>query len=552
MERPKNLSDRFKLFSSRLAISFFVLSTISLAQGLLTVWVAARSQYHIEKGQVANKLVTEMIDLAGNKQRLKVWLAQHLLTGDSSVQVKEDLNAKMLASLESIRLYLDRDLELSKGSLEEVRTILEQKERLKTLEINIASLRFELEKIRGDQVGGDSGQIWKTLIDVFDNLQGADLRRLIADAIQIQKIRASAAETAAQQSIEEFNSAIYILSILALMTGVALSFLMAQRLRRPIDALMQAALAVKQGRLDQRIQNIEASEFGVLAERFNEMAAEIERSRKSDLETKQQVERQVEERTQELQSALERLQRNEAERQMFLMNISHELRTPATAIIGEVEVTLREKEPTPQIYRETLDTVASIGRQLALRVEDLLVLSQSEAQSLRCSVRFQQFVRLRESLDEAVLLVDPRRARSIQVEVESLARESFLRVGFDRQRFTQLMVVLLENAVRYSPKGTKVLVHLRADEPTERLEIRVVNQVSHDENLNLQLLKNRHYRGDLARRVRPDGLGIGLSIADAIIKSHGGELVFEMTSDQTFVAKFDLELKGPQDEDLDR
>jgi signal transduction histidine kinase len=260
----------------------------------------------------------------------------------------------------------------------------------------------------------------------------------------------------------------------------------------------------------------------------------------------------VEERTQELQSALERLQRNEAERQMFLMNISHELRTPATAIIGEVEVTLREKEPTPQIYRETLDTVASIGRQLALRVEDLLVLSQSEAQSLRCSVRFQQFVRLRESLDEAVLLLDPRRARSIQVEVESLARESFLRVGFDRQRFTQLMVVLLENAVRYSPKGTKVLVHLRADEPTERLEIRVVNQVSHDENLNLQLLKNRHCRGDLARRVRPDGLGIGLSIADAIIKSHGGELVFEMTSDQTFVAKFDLELKGPQDEDLDR
>ncbi len=552
MERPKNLSGRFKLFSSRLAISFFVLSTISLAQGLLTVWVAARSQYHIEKGQVANKLVTEMIDLAGNKQRLKVWLAQYLLTGDSSVQVKEDLNAKMLASLESIRLYLDRDLELSKGSLEEVRTILEQKERLKTLEINIASLRTELEKIRGDQVGGDSGQIWKTLIDVFDNLQGADLRRLIADAIQIQKIRASAAETAAQQSIEEFNSAIYILSILAVMTGVALSFLMVQRLRRPIDALMQAALAVKQGRLDQRIQNIEASEFGVLAERFNEMAAEIERSRKSDLETKQQVERQVEERTQELQSALERLQRNEAERQMFLMNISHELRTPATAIIGEVEVTLREKEPTPQIYRETLDTVASIGRQLALRVEDLLVLSQSEAQSLRCSVRFQQFVRLRESLDEAVLLVDPRRARSIQVEVESLARESFLRVGFDRQRFTQLMVVLLENAVRYSPKGTKVLVHLRADEPTERLEIRVVNQVSHDENLNLQLLKNRHYRGDLARRVRPDGLGIGLSIADAIIKSHGGELVFEMTSDQTFVAKFDLELKGPQDEDLDR
>ena len=552
MERAHGLHHRFNLFTSRLAISFFVLSTISLAQGAFTVWVADRSQYHIEKGQVANKLVTEMIDLAGNKQRLKVWLAQYLLTGDSPVEVKETLNAKMAASLESIRQNLDRDLELSKGSLDEVRTILEQKERLRTLEINITSLRIELEKISKDRVGRESSQIWKTLIDVFDNLQGADLRSLIADAIHIQKLRASAAETAAQQSIEKFNSAIVVMSVLAVLSGVLLAVLMARRLRRPIDALMEAALAMKQGRLEHRIQNIEASEFGVLAERFNEMAAEIERSRISDRETKQQIEKQVEERTQELQLALERLQRNESERQMFLMNISHELRTPATAIIGEVEVTLRQKDPTPQVYRETLDAVASIGRQLALRVEDLLVLSRSEAESLRSSVRFQPFVRVRESLDEAVLLVDARRSRQIQVQLESLARESYLRVGMDRQRFTQLMVVLLENAVRYSPKGTPIQVHLRANESTGRLEVRVVNLISPDEKLDIHLLKVRHYRGDLAKRVRPDGLGIGLSIADAIVKSHGGELTCETTAELTFVAKFELELKGPQDEDLDR
>ena len=81
---------KLRLFSSKLTLALMALAAISLAQGVLTVWVASRSQYHIEKGQVANKLLTEFIDLAGNKQRLKVWLAQHLLTNDSEFDFFKD------------------------------------------------------------------------------------------------------------------------------------------------------------------------------------------------------------------------------------------------------------------------------------------------------------------------------------------------------------------------------------------------------------------------------------------------------------------------------
>ncbi len=538
-----------KLFSTKLTLSLLVLSTICLAQGVLTVWVAARSQYHIEKGQIANKLLTEFTDLAGNKQRLKVWLAQHLLTNDSPVAVKLDLNAKMAASLEAIRLYLDRDLELSEGSLEEVRIILEQKERLRTLEININSLKSELEKVKRSEVGPDPGLIWKTLIDVFDNLQGSDLRRLIADAIQIQKIRAASAEAAARQSIEGFNIAIYILSALAILTGAVLSTIMARRLRKPIDELVAAAIAMKQGRLDHRIQTIEANEFGVLAEHFNEMATEIESGRKSDLEKNQQIEMQVQERTAELQSALERLQKNEVERRMFMMNISHELRTPATAILGEAEVTLRDEDATGEMYRETLQNIAAICRQLSMRVEDLLVLSKADGESLRISLRPQLLSRLQSTIDDSIRMVDPRSKREIRIESQILTRESHLRVLFDRQRLSQLVVILIENALRYSPKNLPVFIYV--EEYSEFIEIRIVNQAIDYLEIDFNKIVERHYRGEAAKKIRPDGLGVGLSIARVLSRAHGDELQVFGSDNSNFNVAFRLKLKGPEDEDLD-
>lgn len=538
-----------KLFSTKLTLSLLVLATISLAQGVLTVWVASQSQYHIEKGQIANKLLTEFTDLAGNKQRLKVWLAQHLLTNDSPVAVKQDLNAKMSASLSSIRQYLDRDLELSKGSLEEVKVILEQKERLKTLEININSLKSELERVKRSEVGADPGLIWKTLIDVFDNLQGSDLRRLIADAIQIQKIRAASAEAAARQSIEGFNIAIYILSALAILTGAVLSIVMARSLRKPIDELVNAAIAMKQGNLDHRIQSIEENEFGVLAEHLNEMAAEIESGRRSDLEKNLQIERQVEERTQELQQALDRLQKNEVERRMFMLNISHELRTPATAILGEAEVTLRDKNATDETHRETLHNIAAIGRQLAMRVEDLLVLSKSDGESLRISPRPHLTSRLSTVISEAIKMVDPRSHRNTQVESNVLTREQFLRVLFDQQRLSQLLVILIENAFRYSPKNSAVQVRL--EEKGDWLRIQIINEAIDYGDIDFKNIGERHYRGDAAKKIRPDGLGVGLSIARILAQAHGSELQVFGSEDRFFNVSFMLKLKGPDDEDID-
>lgn len=535
-------------FSNRLNAAIFLLALFSLMQGSLTWWVATQSSYHLEKSQIANKLLTEFIDLAGNKQRLKVWLAQYLLTNDSPASVKIDLNNKMATSLRIIREHLERDVELSQGSVSEMKTILQQKERLRTLEINIESLRTELEKVKRAEIGDDTGTIWKTLINIFDNLQGSDLRGLIADAIQVQKIRAAAAEAAARESLESIYVLISILSTLILLTGVLLAVRMSQSLRSPLGALVQAAIAMKQGKLEHRIEVIEPNEFGVVAKHFNEMATEIERNRLEEIETKKQIEAQVKERTAELQSALDRLRAKEVDEKLFLMSISHEMRTPTTAILGEAEVTLRDEKASSEVYRSTLENIVSICRQLSLRIEDLLVLTQSDHGNLKLAIRPQPIGRLKQAIREAGLVADPREQRNLVVKDETTTREHFLRVAYDQRRVTQMLVILLENAVRYSPPGSSVEILLA--ESSELLTITLRNPALELAELDLEQITQKYYRSPNARKLRPEGLGIGLTIARTIARAHQTELMFSRSGDH-FVASFSLPIQEINDADID-
>ena len=129
-----------------------------------------------------------------------------------------------------------------------------------------------------------------------------------------------------------------------------------------------------------------------------------------------------------------------------------------------------------------------------------------------------------------------------------LTRENHLRVHFDRQRLGQLMVILIENAVRYSPKGSNVNISLH--ETTDELEVRVVNEATDFDEISFGRLIERHYRSPSAKRIRPDGLGVGLSIANVLVKAHGGELQFSGDDKKRFCVSFRLKLKGPENEDF--
>ena len=133
-----------------------------------------------------------------------------------------------------------------------------------------------------------------------------------------------------------------LLLVAFLLLAIATSVLLARRLVRPIESIQAAAAKIGSGALDQRIEIPSHDELGALAEEFNRMAARLGESYAS-------LEQKVEERTQELATALDELDQKSREleavsrhKSEFLANMSHELRTPLNAILGFSQV-LREQ-----------------------------------------------------------------------------------------------------------------------------------------------------------------------------------------------------------------
>src|SRR6185436_20602039 len=158
-------------------------------------------------------------------------------------------------------------------------------------------------------------------------------------------------------------------------------------------------------------------------------------------------------RTAELQKANEALVDRDRSRVRFLADVSHELRTPLTVLRGEAEVTLRGKSTGVSEYREALDRIVEQAGEMARLVDDLLTLARSETDEIRFERSSLDLGELAaETVREARILG---RARGVRVE---LAARGELAVEGDPQRMKQVLLIILDNAVKYSARGAKVAV----------------------------------------------------------------------------------------------
>lgn len=532
-EMPRNR----KSFSRQLGLSFVVLTIFAVIQATLTLWVARESDYHIEKGRLSNRMLTEFIDLGGNKQRLKVWLAQYLLTNDSSIDVKNNLIFKMNNSLLSLEQLFLRDEQLSSQNPQEKLIIAEQKRRFETLKINIQKLEYEVNKIDKSR-HLDPGQAWKFMIQTFDSLDGNDLRKVINDAIEIQKLRAAEAESAAKNYIKYFNTSVYFLTGLIVIITVLFSFLIQNAVKDPIQNLVRAAVEYSKGNMSYRIQKIPNNEFGILASKFNEMAFELEKAKKDELQKRTEIEQAVTLRTQELKYAIDKLQKAEFERKMFLSNISHELKTPATAILGEASVTLRGADKAAVDYKDSLQNIQTIGRQLSHRIDDLLLLARTDGDFFRIQLTEFGTDELEPMLREALDIIDA--SSQVKFNIDLQLRNS--RILIDRDRFIQMAVIILDNAVKYNVKNSPIEIKVHSEEA--KISFQVMNMAANLDEINFEQIFERYYRSHHARVMRPDGLGIGLHLAQTIVNSHYGVIKAEPVEKIFFRIVIEVPIKG--------
>jgi signal transduction histidine kinase len=221
----------------------------------------------------------------------------------------------------------------------------------------------------------------------------------------------------------------------------------------------------------------------------------------------------------------------------FVSNVSHELRTPLTAIKGLVE-TLRDGAVDDREVRDRfLTTIEDETDRLIRLVNDLLVLSKADSQALKLK---------RKPLDVRDLIKRSVRKLAPQLEekgvlLEVSASDEPQLVLADADRIEQVLVNLLDNAIKYSPEGGRITVAI--DEKSPALEM--VGVAVRDEGLgipaeDLARVFERFYRVDRARSRDGGGSGLGLSIAQAIVEAHGGEITLRSEEGQGTTVHFTL------------
>jgi signal transduction histidine kinase len=295
---------------------------------------------------------------------------------------------------------------------------------------------------------------------------------------------------------------------IAVVLSGAVGLMLSRAVTRPVRGLTEAAGAVAQGDLDRRVAVRTGDELGRLSRAFNEMTARLRAARQMQI--------------------------------TFVANVSHELRTPLTSLKGMIETLQGGADEDPAIRRRFLGTMERETDRLIRLVNDLLVLTRADSEALNLQ---------RDPLD----LLHLARTTARRLEPKAEAREVTLRipdapdlplVWADADRVAQVLVNLLDNAVKYSHPGGVVTVRLSAadDGTFVRTEVR-------DEGIgiptgDLPQIGQRFYRADKARaRDRRDvqsGSGLGLSIARALVEAHGGRLTLESEEGTGTTVRFTL------------
>lgn len=204
--------------------------------------------------------------------------------------------------------------------------------------------------------------------------------------------------------------------------------------------------------------------------------------------------------------------------QRFLRDVSHELRTPLTVIHGNAQL-LATEEGDLEAQRAAASTILRESERLARLVDNLLTLARADAA--------EPFVGRAVPLDEVVMETfdEMRLVGEGRLHVRWI---DALTVNGERDRLKQLVVVLLDNALRYTPAPGGVDVSVSADGGEAVLRIE-------DEGIGLPSVPvarifERAYRGTAARALDPSGSGLGLAIARWIVERHGGSITLEPNS----------------------
>jgi signal transduction histidine kinase len=291
-----------------------------------------------------------------------------------------------------------------------------------------------------------------------------------------------------------FSLLIAILLILVFTNGI-LTYIMSRSILKPIEKLKTAAGQIKDGNLNYEVRPESHDEIGQLCEAFEEMRGKLKES--------VALQMQYDENRKEL-----------------LSNISHDLKTPITAIKGYIEGISDGVADTPKKMQRYVETIHRKAEDIDRMIEELFLFSKLDLNKEPFNFEKVDIVSyLRHSAEDLQFDLDK---KGITLDFLVSCPEP-MPVVADREKLRRVITNIVDNAVKYMghPQG-RIITKVSESQDQVRIEIR-------DNGLGiakeaLSCIFDRFYRADPSRNTTTGGSGLGLAIARRIIEEHGGRI----------------------------
>jgi signal transduction histidine kinase len=291
--------------------------------------------------------------------------------------------------------------------------------------------------------------------------------------------------------------------LVAIVIALLLTFFLSDRILAPVKALINATRHFGKGDFSRRVERKDKGELGELAQSFNTMADNLERT--------------------------ERLRRN------MVADIAHELRTPLSNLKGYLEA-IGDGVIKPD--KKAIHSLTEEAAILSHLVNDLQELSLADAGEIKLNIQ---------SEDIAALIKDSVTRMQAKADARGLTLTADLpaalpAVSIDAHRIKQVLLNLLENAVTHTDKEGKITI--TAQQQEKMIQVSVADTGEGIPAQDLPLIFERFYRVDKSRARKTGGSGLGLTIAKRLVEAHGGTIEVKSEPGQGSTFTFTIPVAG--------
>jgi len=283
--------------------------------------------------------------------------------------------------------------------------------------------------------------------------------------------------------------------VVALVVSALAALLMARSLARPLQQVTEAAEAISRGNYEPSLQIDSPDEVHRLAESFNNMASQVQASQQSQRD--------------------------------FVANVSHDLKTPLTAIRGFAQAILDGTAQSEDGYRRAAEIVKDEAERMTRLVESLLALAKISADKDRSSwIEVDLAALVRSCVDQLAIVAQQKQVR-FQLDLRPTPR-----VHGSPDRLAQVLTNLLDNAVKHTPAGSEIFVATavnvarRGSLGRAQVSVSITDAGPGIPPQDISRIFERFYQVDKSR-ARHHGSGLGLAIAKEIVEAHGGTIRVE-------------------------